>query len=182
MRIEKLEDTVTLPEGVTGSYVDHVLTLKGAKGELSRQLFDPRITIAVTDGKLVFTALNATMREKKLLFTFKAHAKNMAKGITDGFTYRLKVCSGHFPMSVAVKDGRFEVKNFIGEKVPRILALKKGVDVKLDGEVVTVTGTDKEAVGQVAGDIEQLTRRPGFDSRIFQDGIFIIDKDGKHTV
>lgn len=119
------------------------------------------------------------MQEKKTLFTFKSHAKNMIKGCHEGYTYKLKVCSGHFPMAVSVKGVTFEIKNFIGEKVPRTIQLKKGADVKVEGDIITVTGHDKELVSQAAADIEQLSRRPGYDTRVFQDGIFIIEKDGK---
>jgi large subunit ribosomal protein L6 len=181
MKIEKLEETTRLPEGVSAVFTQatHTLTVKGKKGELSRVFFTPRIAMAVTSDGVVFTAPNATMREKKLLFTAAAHTRNMLKGVSEGFVYRLKICSGHFPMSVSVKGDVFEIKNFIGEKVPRTLKLKKDAQVKVEGQEVTVTGVEKELVGQVAADIEQLSRRPGFDNRVFQDGIFIIDKGGK---
>ena len=68
-------------------------------------------------------------------------------------------------------------KNFFGEKVPRKIKFdKKNVSIKVDGTEVLVEGMDKEKVGQTAASIEQLTRRPGFDKRIFQDGIYITEK------
>ncbi len=184
MRIEKLTETIILPSGVTASYdaVTKRFAVTGPKGEIAKAFFDPKIAIIIADGKITFTSKQATLQQKKRLYTFRAHAKNMVKGVSEGFTYRLKVCSGHFPMSVGVKGRTFEIKNFIGEKVPRTLALKEGADVKVEGETVTVTGADKEIVGQVAADIEQLSRRPGFDTRIFQDGIFIVEKGDKKLV
>ena len=181
MKAKVLTETVTCPEGASASYdtTARVLSVKGPNGELTRVVYHPTITITIENGSVTFACKKATMREKKQLFTFKSHLKNMLKGVTEGYTYKLKACSGHFPMSVAVKDRTFEVKNFIGEKVPRVLKIKEGADVAVEGQEVTVTGTDKEVVGQVAADIEQLTKRPGFDSRIFQDGIFITEKDGK---
>ena len=71
------------------------------------------------------------------------------------------------------------IKNFLGEKVPRSLKLKHGVTVNVDGSQIVVEGVDRELAGQVAADIEQATRRPGFDTRVFQDGIYIISKDGE---
>ena len=73
----------------------------------------------------------------------------------------------------------FTIKNFIGEKVTRTLNLKKGADVKIQGNEVIVESSDKEIASQTAADIEQLTRRTGYDRRIFQDGIYIFIKDGK---
>lgn len=176
---QDLKESITVPEGVTAQYdlETKLLTLKGKKGELSRTLHHPKITIKVEDSVIEFSSLKGTQREKKQLLTFVAHAKNLIKGVTEGFTYELKICSGHFPMSVSIKEKKFEIKNFIGEKVPRRLTIKDSVDVKLEGEKITVSGIDKEAVGQVAGDIECLTRRPGFDVRRFQDGIFIVKKE-----
>lgn len=181
MKMDRIEERVEVGGGASASYdlKERVLTVKGEKGELKRVLYHPAIHITVEDGAIRFFAEHITLREKKRMYTFVAHAKNMVKGVTEGFTYKLKICSGHFPMSATVKDRSFEVKNFIGEKVPRVLPIKEGAEVTIDGEVVTVTGFDKEVVGQVAADIEQLTRRTGFDSRVFQDGIFITHKHEK---
>ena len=58
------------------------------------------------------------------------------------------------------------------------MIIKAGAEVKLDG-IINITSPDKEIAGQISADIEQLTRRPGFDTRVFQDGIYIINKDGE---
>ncbi len=184
MEAKNFDERIELPAGVVATYDEKtgVLAVTGPKGCVSKVIADPRVAMGVTDGAVTFLTKKATMREKKLLYAFVAHAKNLVRGATQGYTYTLKICSGHFPMAVSVKGDVFEIKNFIGEKVPRTLKLKQGATVKVDGERVVVTGTDKEIVGQTAADIEQLSRRPGFDTRIFQDGIFIIDKDGKKVV
>ncbi len=181
MKIEKLEDSIPLPAGVTAAFTEQTLRVDGPKGSLSRVLFSQKVAVTVDGGAIRFAVANATLREKKVFYTFKAHAKNLVRGVTEGYTYTLKVCSGHFPMSVSVKGRHFEIKNFIGEKVPRTLTIKEGAEVKVDGDKVVVTGIDKELVSHVAAEIEQLSRRPGFDTRIFQDGIFIIDKAGKQV-
>ena len=82
-------------------------------------------------------------------------------------------------MNVAVNKGEFVVKNFFGEKVPRVLKLKDNVAVKIEGDLVIVESVDKEAAGQCAASIETLTKRVNYDSRIFQDGIYLISKDDK---
>ena len=89
------------------------------------------------------------------------------------------ICSGHFPMNVNVANNKLTVKNLLGEKVPRVLQLKEGADVKVEGDIIYVTSINKEIAGQVSADIEQLTRRPGYDGRVFQDGIYLINRDGK---
>jgi len=170
---------IKLPEGCTFVKERKSVTVKGPKGELKKALPDSEIKI-VQEGTTLNLSYNKTNKEnKRKLFTTNAHIKNMIEGVINGFTYKLKICSGHFPMSVALKNNIIEIKNFIGEVVPRKLVIKEGADVKIDGDIITVQATDKEIAGQVAASIEKLTKRPGFDKRIFQDGIYIIDKNGK---
>ncbi len=59
------------------------------------------------------------------------------------------------------------------------MKIKEDVDVKVEGDKVTVESPDKEKAGQCAASIEQLTKRTGYDSRIFQDGIWVVSKSGK---
>lgn len=179
MKHEKLTETITLQEGCTFTHDKKIMMVKGPKGELTRILPDKKIKITNEGKDLILTYTDATKREKRMLFTTRAHIKNMLKGVVEGFTYKLKICSGHFPMNVSLKGDTIEIKNFIGEKVPRTLKIKQGASVKIDGTEIIVESTSKEIAGQVAGSIEKLTKRPGFDKRIFQDGIYIIDKAGK---
>ena len=155
---------------------------KGKKGEVKRTFNFPRIEIKKEQGNIVVTAKKVTRREKTLLGTTKAHIKNLIIGVTEGHAYKLKVCSGHFPMNVSLSGNVLSIKNFLGEKVPRTLKIKDGATVKVDGEEVSVEGIDIEKVGQVAADIEQLTRVTNKDIRIFQDGIYIVEKPKKSLV
>ncbi len=79
-------------------------------------------------------------------------------------------------MTVALKGTMVEVKNFLGEKVPRTMMVPANVKVTIKSEDITVEGINKEAAGQVAGSIEKLTKISHFDRRVIQDGIFITEK------
>lgn len=179
MKVKLMQEELELPEEVSVTFEGMNVTVRGPKGEVTRRLFSKQVEMKAESDKVVFTARKATKREKRLIGTFRAHIRNLARGVTEGHVYRLKICSGHFPMNVSVKGNEFIVKNFMGEKVPRVLKLTEGADVKVDGTEVRVVGPSKEIAGQTAATIEQLCRRPGFDSRIFQDGIFLVEKDGK---
>ena len=170
---------VALPEGVAASVEGNMLTIKGPKGEVTRELKQKNVSVKIDGQKIILETKRFTKKDKKMAYSLTAHAKNMIKGTTQTHEYTLKICAGHFPMTVAVADNKLSVKNFLGEKVPRILPLKEGASVKVDGQLIHITSTSKEIAGQVAAGIEQLTRRPGFDTRVFQDGIYIINKDGK---
>lgn len=179
MRLELYKATIKIPENVSVELVDDLIILKGPKGEVSRSLKYPRVNIEIKDGQIMVSSKNATKKEKTIIGTFESHIKNMIKGVRDGVVYKLKICSGHFPMTASIEGKNFVVKNFFGERIPRVLKLKEGVNVKVDGDFVIVEGVNNELVSQTAADIEQLCRITNRDRRIFQDGIYIIDKDGQ---
>lgn len=179
MKIELMEESVEIPEGVKFSYDAGIAKAEGPKGIVERKLSNPKVTIVVEGNNVKFSAKNATKREKTMIGTFKSHISNMMQGVNEGYVYKLKICSGHFPMSVSSKDGKFIVKNFIGERIPREYKLMEEVEVKIDGDEIVVSSPNKEVAGQTAASIEQLCKRPGYDLRIFQDGIYITEKAGK---
>lgn len=182
MKIKKIEETLEIPDGVQITIDGRNITVKGPKGEVKKEIRCPKVIVEKKDNLVILTSTKITKNEKKEVNTYAAHIKNMLKGADKGHVYELKVCSGHFPMNVSVSNGELIIKNFIGEKNPRRLKIKTGVTVKVEGDKVTVEHVDKEVAGQTAASIEQLTRRPGFDTRIFQDGIYITKKDGKELV
>ncbi|MEM4756406.1 MAG: 50S ribosomal protein L6 [Candidatus Woesearchaeota archaeon] len=176
-----LEKTLRLPPSVTATLREGIAVMHGPKGQVTRSFVHPRVDIRFENGEFTLfpSAKKVNRADKMYVGSLFAHLKNMVKGVTEGFTYELKICSGHFPMSVSVQQNQFIVKNFIGEKVPRVMTIKPGATVKVEGDKVYVTAIEKELAGSVASDIEQLMRRPGFDNRVFQDGIYIINKAGK---
>lgn len=175
----KIQESIDIQEGVTLTVAKGIVTAKGPKGEVSKNCYHPEIQLEIADNKLNITCERATKREKKIIRTFFAHTNNLMKGVTEPYVYKLKVCSGHFPMTASVSGTEFVLKNFIGESKPRKLKIKDGIKVEVAAADITVTSVDKELAGQFAGNLEKLTKRPNFDNRIFQDGIYIVSKDGK---
>lgn len=179
MKADRIEETIKTPEGVAVKKADSFLIVTGPKGEVKKRFKNPKVSVDISDGKVTFIALKPSKREKTLLFTFRAHIKNMFEGVVEPHVYKMKICSGHFPMNVAINGKDFVIKNFLGEKVPRVLHIKEGADVKIEGSEVIITSPDIEIAGQIAADIEQLTKVKNRDIRIFQDGIYIVEKSGK---
>lgn len=170
---------IRIPEGLSINVDKGVLTLKGLKGEVKKNFSDKKITVESKNDLIILKAGKFSKVKKKIIRSYAAHIKNMIKGSLEGHKYMLKICSGHFPMNVSINKNELTVKNFLGEKVPRVLRLKEGAAVKVEGDKIIVESTSKETAGQISADIEQLTRRTRYDLRVFQDGIYIIDKDGK---
>ena len=173
---------ITIPEGVEVSIEGKTLLVKGPLGELKRTFDYPKLLIELQEGVVALSCKNATKKDKMFLGTFTSIVKNIFLGVTKGFEYKLKICSSHFPVSISFKNNTLTVKNFLGEKKPRVLSVRDEVKLKVDGEFIILNGIDKELVGDVAGRIEKLTRVTNRDRRRFQDGIFIVEKAGKSLV
>jgi large subunit ribosomal protein L6 len=170
---------IKLAENVSSQLDKSILTLKGPKGEVKRDFPDKNISIEQKEGAIILKASKLNKINKKIIKSYAAHIKGMVKGSLEGYKYTLKICSGHFPMNVSINNNQLIVKNFLGEKIPRTLRLKAGANVKVEGDLIVVESPSKEIAGQVSADIELLTRRTGYDGRIFQDGIWIVSKDNK---
>jgi large subunit ribosomal protein L6 len=179
MKLKLIKDSIVIPDGAQVKIENSCVEAKGKYGTVKRKLINKKIKIEIKGKEVIVFVENATKREKTEIYTLSAHIRNMVRGSMEGHKYSLKACSSHFPMNIAVSGNELVVKNFIGEKVPRKLKLPADVKVKVEGEIVRVEGANKEITSQCAASIERLTKRPGFDKRVFQDGIYIFEKDGK---
>lgn len=173
-----IKDEIAIPEEVTVAIEAPLVKVNGPNGSLERRMSHPMIVIIPSEGKVTFELKNGTKREKMMMKTFEAHLKNMMVGAKENYTYKLRVCSSHFPMTVVKEGNKITVKNFLGEKLPRIANITEGVEVTINGPEITVTGPNKEKTGQTAANIERSTRLTNKDRRRFQDGIYITEKAG----
>lgn len=146
---------------------------------IERKFKAKKIIIEKIGDEIVIKANNATKKEKKMIKTIKSHIKNMIRGLKQPWVYKLEICFSHFPISVSIVNKQMVIKNFFGEKNPRYVKLLDGVDVEIKGNIIEVKSHDKELAGRQAALIEQATRITDKDRRIFQDGIWIIEKAGK---
>ncbi|GAA0671656.1 50S ribosomal protein L6 [Natronoarchaeum mannanilyticum] len=174
-----MKETVELPDEVSAE-VDHLeLTVEGPNGSVTRRLWYPDVTVSVDDGAVVIESENEDAKTTATVGTFRSHVANMLHGVTEGWEYTLEVFYSHFPMQVRAENGEVVIENFLGEKAARRTQVHGDTDVEVDEELITVSGPDKEAVGQTAADIEQLTTVSGKDVRVFQDGVYITEKPAK---
>lgn len=171
-----ISQEIEIPEKTEVSINKGIVTVKGPKGETSKDIITKRVNVEVKDKKIVLSSKKATQREKRIMLTIKSHISNMVSGVNDPYIYNLKICSSHFPMTASFNNNVFEIKNFYGESKPRKVKINEKVNVKLEGEIITVECVDKELAGQAAASMEQLCRITNKDRRIFQDGVYITSK------
>ncbi|WP_224334269.1 50S ribosomal protein L6 [Haloprofundus halobius] len=167
---------IEIPDDASAE-VDHLdLTVEGPNGSVTRRLWYPDVSVSVEGDHVVVESDNENAKTNATIGTFESHVRNMLHGVTDGWEYRMEVYYAHFPMQVSVEGNEVVIENFLGEKAPRRAQIRGDTDVQVDGEEVILTGSDKEAVGQTAASIEQLTRVTDKDTRVFQDGVYITEK------
>ncbi|HID74146.1 MAG TPA: 50S ribosomal protein L6 [Thermoplasmata archaeon] len=175
-KVSEIRYAVGLPEGVTATLEGNDLTIQGPLGALIRTFRHPRLGLVVEDGSVVVAVDLPRRRDQALAGTWRAHIANMVRGVTEGFTYRLKVRYSHFPMKLSVRGKELVIENFMGERHPRTADIIEDTTVEIRGDEVVVTGIDKEHTGQTAANIEQATRIKNYDPKVFQDGIYIVEK------
>ena len=176
---KELTQEIEIPEGVTITVDDNMITVKGPLGENKKSLNLYKIDLKTEGNKIIVGNAAATKRQKKMINTIAAHLTNMIKGVTEKFEYKLKICFSHFPFTVSMTGKQIEIKNFLGEKISRMVNVPEGADVDINKEIITVTSTNKETAGQAAANFEIATKVTGRDTRVFQDGIYITEKCGR---
>ncbi len=171
------EARISIPEGVSAELQGAELTAKGPKGEVRKSFPSKKISMQKNESEIIVSGKTESKRDKKIVNTIQAHIKNMFRGAKDGFEYRLAMVYSHFPITVTKKDGFVEVTNLFGSKKPKRARIIGKASVNIKGKQVTVSGADREEVGQTAANIEAVSRLTGKDRRKFQDGIYVVSKD-----
>ena len=167
---------VKIPDGVKASLDGMHLRVTGPKGQLSRNVRFPQVTVTC-DGNEVIIATESRRKEiMAMVGTLEAHTKNMFRGVTEGYEYRMKVVYSHFPIQLKLQGNKLEIANFLGEKKARYARIEQGVTAKVGNDEVVLTGIDRELVGTSAANIEHATHIRDRDPRVFQDGIYMVQR------
>jgi large subunit ribosomal protein L6 len=176
---QKIEEKIQVPEGITCSLKDRYLICSKSGSELKRKMILPNITVKVSGNEIIFTSDKGNKNDLKVIRAHLAHIRNMFHGLNEKYTYQLESCNVHFPVTLKIDKNKLIINNFLGEKVARTADIRPNVDVQIKGAKITITSHDKEAAGQTAANFEKATIVRNRDRRIFQDGIYIIEKPGR---
>ena len=170
------EATAEIPDGVTVSRDGTHVVVTGPKGTLTRDMRFPGITIEIGDDMVTVSTDVMRKRVVAMVGTLASHIRNMCKGVNEGYEYRMKVVFSHFPIQLKLQGSTLVIDNFLGEKQSRFARIEPGVNAQVGNDAVTLSGIDKEKVGNSAANIEHATRIRNRDPRVFQDGIYIVER------
>lgn len=173
MKIPEIKEEIEIPDGVEVE-IGNRIKVKGKGGILEKKLAHPRIGIKKNDNKIEVKCDLPRKKERALVGTFIAHIKNMVKGVTEGFEYKMKTVYSHFPIKTSVKGNEVIIENFLGERHPRKARIVGDAKVEIEKDELIVKGINIEEVGQTVANIERAVKVKKRDIRIFQDGIYLV--------
>ncbi|HYB83778.1 MAG TPA: 50S ribosomal protein L6 [archaeon] len=176
--VELAERKLPIPEGVQIDIQGRTIKATGPKGTVQEDFAHLPVQFALEGPTLRVYAPWARKREVALVGTALAHVRNMIRGVTSGFTYKLKIVYAHFPVTIKVneKEKKLTIDNFTGEKTARVVKIVGSAKVKLASDEIHVQGINLSDVSQTAANIQYATRIPDKDQRVFLDGIYIFEK------
>ncbi len=168
--------TIKVPEGTKAEVNKSKIKITGKNGAIERDFAHTKVKIELNDNKITIFSHMKSKRAKTTINTVEAHIKNMVEGTNKGYTYKMQIVFSHFPINVAVKGKTIEINNFVGEKNPRKSKIIGETKVEVKGKEITLTGINKEEIGQTAANLEKATAIKNRDQRIFQDGIYLTER------
>ena len=177
MTVQIIENILEIPEDVDLTLDGHKVAVTGSNGNIKRDFEHTRVNLDYIDRNLRIWVENPKKNQAALVKTISSHVQNMIKGVTEGYTYRLKIVFIHFPMTIQVQGKKIIINNFVGEQRPREAKIFGNVSVRVEGDDVIVQGPDIEEVAQTAENIQQATKIRNKDLRKFLDGIYVYSKE-----
>ena len=162
--------------GVTVAIKDRVVNVKGPKGEQSLTLMDI-VNAKQTDQGIVIEPANDTTEARAAWGTTRALINNMVKGVKDGFEKKLQIQGVGFRAAMQGKD----LKLNLGFSHDVVYIAPKGITLAAPTQTeITVSGADKQQVGQVAADIRAYRKPEPYKGKgVRYLGEYIARKEGK---
>jgi len=173
---DRLQASVSVPDGVTVSMRRGVMRVEGPLGRTHKSFRKIPVDVEIGDGAVRLSARDSRKRDYAILNTSRSIVRNLVEGIREGYTLKMKVVYAHFPVSVKVEGREVLVENFQGEHAPRRARIVGETKVEPKGDDVILTGAVLTDVTQTAANIQQNTRIKKKDHRVFLDGIYVYEK------
>jgi large subunit ribosomal protein L6 len=144
---------IKIPSGVTVEVSDDIISVSGSKGSLT-QFTMPGIKVAVEDDQVLVTRINDEAINRAKHGLMRSLVSNMVTGVSQGFEKKLEINGVGYRVAPQGADLKFN----LGFSHDVIYKVPANVQVKTEQNTITVTGFDKQQVGQVAAEIRALKK------------------------
>lgn len=146
---------IEIPEGVELKLDKEILIVKGSKGELQQNIL-PVIDVIIKDKQVIIKPKDLEAKKVNAFWGLTwSLVRNMVIGVSEGFEKKLEINGVGYRATVSEKKIDFN----LGYSHPIVFNLPEGIKAVLEGKVLTISGIDKQAVGEVAAKIRKL-RKP----------------------
>jgi len=186
MRYLENEQTLEVPDNVKITIKSRKVKVNGPRGELFKDLSHlPVVFDTPKKGILRIRIYHGVRKQVAALRTVRTLINNLVIGVTRGFKYKMRYVYAHFPINLNIDKNKetglpeVEIRNFLGEKLARRVAMRPGVEVEVSKgqkDELVLHGNSLESVSQCAADIQQICRVRNKDIRKFLDGIYVSER------
>lgn len=169
---------IAIPSGTEVSVSGTIVSVKGPKGELKREVH-PVISVNISDNEVLVTPSKDTKDSQALWGTFASHISNMVAGVNIPFEKKLIIEGVGFKSEVKENDLIMQ----LGFSHPVEVAIPEGLSVTAEKNVITVSGIDKELVGGFASRVRLKKKTEPYKGKgIRYEGEIVRRKQGKRAV
>jgi large subunit ribosomal protein L6 len=169
------KNAIKIPAGTEVKVASDAITVKGKGGTLSRAAHR-MVEVKVNGSEVTVAPVGNTRLAKALWGTYAAHVRNMISGVNTPFVKKLQIEGIGYKAEVQGKN----LKLALGFSHPVLVAIPEGVATKVEKNIVTIEGADKERVGQFAASVRALKKPEPYKGKgIRYEGEVVREKAGK---
>lgn len=166
---------IPIPAGTDVSVVSSEIIVKGKGGTLKRMMH-PAISISIANGEVTVLPKEKTRLGRALWGTYAAHIRNMIDGVNTPFVKKLQVEGIGYKAELS---GR-QLKLAVGFSHPVVLPVPEGITAAVEKNIITVSGADKEQVGEFAASVRARKKPEPYKGKgIRYEGEVVREKQGK---
>ena len=169
------KQAVQIPAGTEVSVADGTIMVKGKGGTLKR-FVHPAVSISVADGVVSVTPVQKTRLARALWGTYASHIRNMVAGVNMPFIKKLQIEGIGYRAELSGK----QLKLSVGYSHPILVSVPEGLSVAVEKNIITVSGADKEMVGEFAASVRAIKKPEPYKGKgIRYEGEVVRQKQGK---
>lgn len=172
------KNPIAIPANTEVSLADNAVTVKGPLGQLAKPVHES-VQVSVEGSEVTVAPKGNSKLARSLWGTYASHIKNMIAGVNEKYSKQLEVRGVGYRAEMAGQ----ELKLQVGYSHPVLMKVPDGLEVAVEKALITVSGIDKEKVGQFAAEIRATRKPEPYKGKgIRYVGEYVREKQGKKGV